>query len=227
MDFVGLNKLTLVDFDGHISCTLFTEGCNFRCPFCHNASLVESKNKEIPWNEIMSFLRKRVGILDAVVVTGGEPTLMSDLEDKLKDIKSLGFLVKLDSNGSKPEIIKNLVKLKLVDFVAMDIKNSFNKYNEITNSNVDISKIKDTISFLINGNVDYEFRTTIVKEFHTKESILQMGIDLEGAKKLRLQKFVDSGNCIKTNLNEVDKKCAEEFVEILKSHIHDVALRGY
>ena len=228
MEFVGLTKLSLVDFDRHIACTLFTEGCNFCCPFCHNSPLVKNPhNQIIPFEEILKFLKKRIGILDAVVITGGEPTLMKDLKDKIKQIKDLGYLVKLDTNGTNPDVVKDLVKENLIDYIAMDIKASFATYPKITNSRVDINKIKESIDFIMHSGVDYEFRTTLVKEFHTKEDITQMAKEIDGAKKMRLQLFIDNENCIVRGLHEVETKEANEFLEILKNHVSDVALRGY
>ena len=229
MEFVGVEKLSLVDFDHHMSAVLFTNGCNFHCPFCHNSNLVTntSANKQIPFAEIMSFLSKRIGLLDAVVVTGGEPTLMPDLIDKISAIKDLGYKVKLDSNGTRPEVIKKLVELNLLDYIAMDIKSSFDTYPDITDSFVNINKIKESINFIENCGLDYEFRTTLIKEYHTKEDIEKMGQALKGAKKMRLQLFVDSDTCIQRGLHEVELKEALEFKEILKKYIPDVELRGY
>lgn len=229
MDFVGLEKLSLVDFDHHMSCTLFTAGCNFKCPFCHNSGLVVSpkENMPIPFSEILEFLKQRKGLLDAVVVTGGEPTLMPDLYEKIKTIKELGYLVKLDTNGTHPDVVKALVKDNLIDYVAMDIKASEDTYPFITNSIVDMDAVKETIAFLISNKVDYEFRTTLVKEFHTLEDIEKMAKLVEGAKRMRLQLFVDNAHCIENGLHEVDLPTAKQYVEVLKNHVQDVALRGY
>lgn len=229
MDFVGVEKLSLVDYDNQMSAVLFSPGCNFACPFCHNSALVINAgiNKPIPFNEILTFLKRRQGLLDAVVVTGGEPTLMPDLADKISQIKDLGYKVKLDSNGTHPEVIKKLVKENLLDYIAMDIKSSFKTYPDITNSFVNIDKIKESIEFIKTCGVDYEFRTTLVAEYHTEEDIIQMAKELDGAKRMRLQLFVDSESCIKRGLHEVDLPTARKYEEILKSHISDVALRGY
>lgn len=229
MDFAGLEKLSLVDYDHHIACTLFTKGCNFRCPFCHNSPLVTdlSNTDEIPWNEIMIFLRRRQGLLDGVVISGGEPTLMPDLKEKLKDIKSLGYSIKLDTNGTNPQVIIDLVASGLVDYVAMDIKASFITYPAITNSIVNIEKIKESINYLLGNHVDYEFRTTLINEFHDAEDIKRIALEIKGCKKYRLQKFINAENCISHNLHEVDVETAKSFIEILKNHIDDVALRGY
>ena len=229
MDFVGVEKLSLVDYDHHMSAVLFFPGCNFRCPFCHNSSLVinPNNNKPIPFNEILDFLKKRVGLLDAVVITGGEPTLMKDLEEKIEAIKELGYKVKLDSNGSHPEVIKKLVEKNLLDYIAMDIKSSFDTYMDITDVFVNLDKIRESIDFIMSSGVDYEFRTTLIKEYHTEEDIRKMAKELHGAKRMRLQLFVDSESCIKRGLHEVETEEAKKFAEILKEHIEDVALRGY
>ena len=229
MDFVGVEKLSLVDFDHHMSAVLFSPGCNFACPFCHNSALVIAPefNNPIPFEEILSFLKKRQGLLDAVVITGGEPTLMRDLKSKIIAIKEIGYKIKLDSNGSHPEVIKDLVEEGLIDYIAMDVKASFDTYPEITNSKVNIDKIKESIEYIKSCGVDYEFRTTLVKEYHDLEDIKKMAEDIGPAKRMRLQLFVDNDNCIQGGLHEVPLEEAEEFVKILKSHIDDVALRGY
>src|SRR5574344_1432040 len=178
MEFVGIEPLSLVDYDDKLSCTLFTSGCNFKCPFCHNSELVLNphKQKEIPFEEILAYLQSRKGMLDAVVITGGEPTLMKDLKEKIIVIKNMGFEVKLDTNGTSPEVVKDLIDNKLVDYVAMDIKNSFAHYGKsIGLDRFPIEKIKETIDLLKLGLVGYEFRTTLVKEDHTKEDIEEIG----------------------------------------------------
>ncbi len=229
MDFVGIEKLSLVDFDHHMSAVLFSPGCNFACPFCHNSALVIAPefNHPIAFSEILAFLKKRVGLLDAVVVTGGEPTLMPDLKSKIAQIKELGFKVKLDSNGSHPEKIKELVEEGLIDYIAMDVKSSFETYPKITNSKVNIDKIKESIEYIKSCGIDYEFRTTLVAEFHDEADIRQMAKEIGNAKRMRLQLFVDGENCIERGLHEVDLPTARKFEEILKENIPDVKLRGY
>ena len=229
MDFVGVEKLSLVDYDHHMSAVLFSPGCNFACPFCHNSALVIAPefNNPIPFEEILSFLKKRQGLLDAVVITGGEPTLMRDLKSKIIAIRELGYKIKLDSNGSHPEVIKDLVSEGLLDYIAMDVKASFETYPLITNSKVNVDKIKESIEYIKSCGVDYEFRTTLVREYHDVEDIKMMSEDIGPAKRMRLQLFVDNDNCIKTGLHEVPLEEAEEYIKILKSHIDDVALRGY
>ena len=208
MDFAGLQKISLVDYDKKISCTLFTAGCNFCCPFCHNSDLViYAKNVNyIPFSEILDYLNKRKGMLDAVVITGGEPTLMPDLKEKLTAIKQLGFAIKLDTNGSNPDILKDLVDSHLIDYVAMDIKNSQNRYQETTGkNNLDFASIFKSIKYLLSGNIDYEFRTTLVKEFHNEEDIINIGKLIQGAKRYYLQHFIDNQNCIVHNLHAMLK----------------------
>ena len=228
-DFVGLEKLSLVDFDNLLVCTLFTKTCNFRCPFCHNKDLALSNiNNVIPFSEIVDFLKSRIGLLDGVCITGGEPTLMPDLEEKLRTIKSLGFKVKLDTNGYRPNVLKRLIDLKLIDYVAMDIKNSLEKYELTTGTNnLNIEKIIESIKLLKSNIIPYEFRTTIVKEFHEEEDIKKISHLIKGAPKYFLQKFVNNENCIDNNLNAIDKETALSFINILKNDIAKVELRGY
>lgn len=228
-DFVSIEKLSLVDYDGKIACTLFTESCNFRCPFCHNKDLaLSTASVNIPFEEVLSFLKSRVNKLEGVVITGGEPTLMFELADKIKAIKDLGFLVKLDTNGYKPETLEFLINNKLIDYVAMDIKNSLDKYDLTTGiNNIKQEKILKSISILKEGKVDYEFRTTLVKEFHTINDIKEIASLLKGAKKYFLQKYVASENCINKNLHHVDYDVVKEFESVLKENIDFVGLRGY
>lgn len=227
--FVGMEKLSLVDYEGKLACTLFTNGCNFKCPFCHNSSLVIKDNYNyIEDEEILSYLQKRTKQLDAVVITGGEPTLMSNLIDQIKKIKQLGFLIKLDTNGSNPDTIKYLVENKLIDYIAMDIKNSFEKYSLTTGiNNINIDNIKDSINYIMNCNIDYEFRTTLVKELHNENDIIEISNIIKGAKKYFLQCFVDRGECIKDNLHKIEKEEALKFKQILEETISCVSLRGY
>lgn len=228
-EFVSLEKLSLVDFDGKISCTLFTKSCNFKCPFCHNKDLALSKtNTFIPFEEILSFLKRRIGILEGVCITGGEPTLMHDLESKIIQIKNLGFKIKLDTNGYKPDLLKKLIGEGLIDYVAMDIKNSLNKYSITTGiDNIDTNKILESINILKTCGIEHEFRTTLVKEFHSIEDIEEIANLLEGENKYFLQKFVNSENCINQNLNSISLDVATEFKEILEKKISNVHLRGY
>lgn len=229
MKIKGYEKLSLVDYDLKVATTIFFGGCNFRCPFCHNSSLVLNPNEgvDIPFEEILEHLKKRIGMIDAVVFTGGEPTLVPTLKDLIKQVKELGYLVKLDTNGTNPIVLKELINLGIIDFIAMDIKNSLNKYNLTCGLKVPLENIQESIKIIMDSNVDYEFRTTIVDEFHTVEDMIDISILLEGAKKMRIQKFIPSENCINPNLHEVDLTKAKSFVEKLKKTISDVSLRGY
>ena len=227
-DFVGLDKLSLLDFEDRMSCVLFSKACNFRCPFCHNGLTVLESDETIPWQEVMDYLKLRRGMLDAVVVSGGEPTLLPGLIDKLKDIKSLGYEIKLDTNGTNPELVEQYIKLGLIDYVAMDIKNSEEKY-AITSGvkQVPMDKIKKTIELLMSSGIPYEFRTTLVNEFHNESDMDGIGDLIKGAKVLYLQKFVDREGCIQRGLHEVDEKTANRFKEILLKYVDEVKLRGY
>lgn len=228
MEFVAINKLSLLDYPSKVACILFTRTCNFRCPFCHNGlTLLEDYETEVPFDEIVAFLKKRQGILDGVVISGGEPTLMTDLEEKLRVIKDLGFLIKLDTNGSNPDVLLDLIEEGLVDYVAMDIKNSINKYNVTAGAKVNTEHILRSINILKNAGIPYEFRTTLIREFHTKEDIYEMGKMLEGCPNLYLQKFQISDGVINKYLHHVDEETANSFVDILLQYIDDVELRGY
>ena len=230
MEFAGLQKISLVDYEGKVACTLFTAGCNFRCSFCHNADLViYAKNVNyIPFDEILDYLNKRKGMLDAVVITGGEPTLMPDLKEKLYEIKKLGYKIKLDTNGTNPDIVKELVDLKLIDYVAMDIKNSYEGYSKTVGlENINEKAILESINYLLSGAVDYEFRTTLVREFHNDDDIRNIAKMIKGAKRYYLQEFKNSGHCIDSNLHEVPLHDAMRFKSILLPYINEVKLRGY
>ena len=228
MEFVGIDKFSLLDFEDKVSCVLFCKPCNFRCPFCHNGTTVLEADTTIPFDDILEYLKSRKGLIDAVVVSGGEPTLMPDLKEKIVKLKELGFLIKLDTNGTNPEVIKDLYENQLIDYVAMDIKNSFEKYPLTTGVKVvDTDKIKQSIGYLMISGIDYEFRTTLVDEFHDEENIRLMADLLKGAKKLYLQKFVERESCIQKGLHEVSKEKADRFKEILSPAINKVELRGY
>lgn len=220
--------MTLLDFPGKVACTIFTFGCNLRCPFCHNASLVLGGNSEsYTEEEILSYLEKRKGLLDGVCITGGEPLLQSDIADFIKKIKSLGYAVKLDTNGCFPEKLKELVNGGLVDYVAMDVKNSFSKYSDTVGiKDFDVSPIKESIEFLTSGKVDFEFRTTITKELHTVEDVKALSLDIKGADKYFLQNFVDSGDIIGENLTAHEKPVLEEMKAACEKTIKSVQIRG-
>jgi len=229
MTIMGLQKLTLLDFPGKLACTVFTGGCNFRCPFCHNASLViPSKfGGVMPTEEFFDFLERRRGKLEGVCVSGGEPTLMFDLEEFITRIKSMGYLVKLDTNGSRPEVLRSLVEKGLVDYVAMDIKNSLDMYPRTVGvENFDVTPIRESVKYLMSGVVDYEFRTTLVAGLHTEREITEIGRWLEGAPRLYLQSFVDSGDLISDEVGGLDKNTTEALCRLLKSYIPGCEIRG-
>ncbi len=228
MKLFGLQKLTLLDFPGHTACTVFTGGCNFRCPFCHNAPLVTALS-ETPFmeeNEFFSFLETRRGILDGVCITGGEPLMQKDLPDFIEKIKNMGFLVKLDTNGSFPERLAALVDRGLLDFVAMDIKNSLEKYSLTAGCEIDLSAIEKSIDLLLADKVDYEFRTTVVKELHTEEDIEKIATRICGAKHFYLQNFVDSGNLIGTGLSAHSEENMIRMRSRAQGLLENVSIRG-
>ena len=227
----GLEKMSLVDFDGHLCATIFLASCNFRCPFCHNSSLVLNTDELLAYDEeeIFSYLEKRKGMLDAVCITGGEPTLSANLEEIIDKIKNLGYLVKLDSNGTRPEVLKRLIDEKKVDYIAMDVKSGITNYTKvagITNEKL-IEKVKVSIELLKNSNINYEFRTTLVKELHTDADIYEIGELIKGAKKFYFQRFTDHGECIEDGFSEVDVDTANKYLEIIKKYVPNAALRGY
>lgn len=228
MDFVGIDKFSLLDFEDKISCVLFCKPCNYRCPFCHNGTTVLEAETTIPFEDILEYLQSRKGLIDAVVVSGGEPTLMPDLKEKITKLRELGFLIKLDTNGTNPEVVKDLYENNLIDYVAMDIKNSFVKYAMTVGvKNAFLDKISQTIKFLMTSGIDYEFRTTLIDEFHNEQDMRDIAETIKGAKRLYLQKYVDRESCIAHGFHEVSKEKAERFVEILKGSIKQVSLRGY
>ena len=229
MRLQGLQKLTLLDFPEKVACTVFTAGCNFRCPFCHNASLVTHIPEQADMDEerFFSFLKKRKGIIDGVCVTGGEPLLQPDIEDFIRKIKELGYLVKLDTNGSFPDKLKDLVEKRLVDYVAMDIKNSVEKYGVTIGLDTRYSEtVKESVAFLKEGHVDYEFRTTVTKNFHSEEDFEEIGKWIQGAKHYYLQSFVDSGDLIEANIEGVSKEEMEMFLKKVKPYIPSAEIRG-
>ena len=225
----GLQKLTLLDYPGKVACTIFTAGCNFRCPFCHNASLVVDtyKNKEIKLDDIFAFLKKRMGVLDGVCVTGGEPLIQPDIEPFLRRIKEMGYAVKLDTNGSFPDKLKRLVDEKLVDYVAMDIKNSQESYGKtIGIQDYDIRNIHRSVQYLLSDAVPYEFRTTVVLEFHQRSDFESIGRWIKGAQRYYLQQFVDSGDLIREGLHGYDKVILEQALEVVSKYVQAAEIRG-
>lgn len=229
MNIQGLQKLTLLDYPDKVACTVFTAGCNFRCPFCHNASLVThvDPGNDIPVEEVLAFLRKRQGVLDGVCITGGEPLLQPDIIDFIKRVKELGYAVKLDTNGSIIFKLRQLVEEKLVDYVAMDIKNAPNKYGEtIGIEEYNLENILQSVDYLKSGVVPYEFRTTVVREFHKREDFAAIGRWLVGADRYYLQGFVDSGDLIQDGLRAYNRDIMEQALEIVRRNVPNAELRG-
>ena len=228
MKILGLEKVSMVDYPKKICATIFTGGCDFRCVFCHNSGIVNEDYTPYTTEEILDYLASRKNLLDAVTISGGEPTIQSDLEDFIKQVREMGFLVKLDTNGTNPTVLKNLIEKNLLDYVAMDIKNNFADYGEISgNLTFDINKIKESLKILRESNVEYELRTTLVAYYHTEENIKKMANELAGENLLYLQMFKDCDTCIKSNLEAIPKSQAEEFQKILSKKIKNVILRGY
>ncbi len=224
----GIQKLTLLDYPERVACTIFTAGCNFRCPFCHNAGLVTKINPAdtIPTEEVLEFLKKRTGLLEGVCITGGEPLLQEDLEEFLREIKVLGYSIKLDTNGSNPKKLKALIEKGLIDYVAMDIKNSKALYSVTAGVEVDLRDINDSIHIIKESGIDYEFRTTVVKGLHSVQSISQLSAWIAPAKKYFLQGFQDSGNLIGEDLEAVSPKELEEMKRCATKFLPNAQIRG-
>lgn len=228
--FAGLQKLTLLDFPGYVACTLFTKGCNMRCPFCHNALLVtEAQSQQTYKNEeILAFLKKRVGVLDGIAITGGEPTLMSGLKDFIIEARRLGYKIKLDTNGTRPHVIKDLVECGLLDYVAMDIKNCKEKYGQTVgfDDNYDLSPIQESIEYLMEGHVDFEFRTTVSKTFHTPEDLVSLAKWISGSEKYYIQQFKDSGNLIGEGIEPYSEDELRAAFDKILPFVPNAQLRG-
>lgn len=229
MKIGGLQKLTLLDYPERVACTLFTVGCNFRCPFCHNFSLVAGRDEAIDrlsTEEVLEFLKKRKNVLEGVCITGGEPLLQSGLEEFINLVKELGYKVKLDTNGSFPDKLIELVEAGLIDYVAMDIKNSRDLYSKTAGCAVNLDDISRSIDFLKSGAVDYEFRTTVTCTFHTEEGIESAAKWLSGAKRWYLQQFVDSGDLIDTTVVGCDVETMRKYLKIAQKYVKNTQLRG-
>ncbi len=229
MKISGWQKITLLDYPGKVASTIFTCGCDFRCPFCHNPDLVTrtAQAPTIAETEIFEFLQKRRGKLDGVCVTGGEPLLQADITNFIKKIKELGFLVKLDTNGSFPEKLKELVNTGLVDYVAIDIKNCKEKYAQTVGlCKVEIKKIEESVNFLMQGKLPYEFRTTVVREFHTLDDLKKITHWIGEARAYFLQSFVDSGDLVQNGLHGYTEEEMREFCSALKDRCKKIEVRG-
>ncbi|MDR1326861.1 MAG: anaerobic ribonucleoside-triphosphate reductase activating protein [Heliobacteriaceae bacterium] len=223
----GLQKSSLLDYPGKISAIVFMQGCNFRCGFCHNPELISIKQSGISVSDCLNFLETRRGKLDAVVITGGEPCLQSGLKDFIRKIKAMDFLVKLDTNGSFPSVLEELLRENLLDYIAMDIKAPFEKYTALAGMPVDTEKIRESISIIMNSGIDYEFRTTVVREQLTHDDIIQTSRQIAGAEKYYLQKFIPS-KILNPALQTAGTYSDSEFeviIQNIRSYVKNSALR--
>lgn len=229
MHITGLQKLTLLDFPERIACTVFISGCNLRCPFCHNASLVVTNSQEdhISEDELISFLQSRRGLLDGVCITGGEPTIYGDeLRALIQKIRGLGFAVKLDTNGTNPSLLTELINEGMLDYVAMDIKNSPENYTKTCGGIDVLAKAQESVKILMNSDVEFEFRTTVCHPLHTTEDIRQIGAWLKGTQKYFIQQFVDSGNLIGSGMTPLSESEMEEMRQAVLPWIPNAQVRG-
>ena len=227
MKISGFQKLTLLDFPGHTACTLFTSGCNMRCPFCHNTPLVTGAAEEnYEAEEIFSYLRKRQGLLDGVAITGGEPLLQKDIVSFITNIKQMGYKVKLDTNGSKPEVLRELVDLSLLDYIAMDIKNSKEKYSLTSGVEINIEDIEKSVDIIKKSGIPHEFRTTVVKELHTENDIEAIALWLGRNEKYYLQQFKDSGDILCEGYSAHTADTLHRMMEIAQKYVLLCETRG-
>ena len=228
MNVQGLQKLTLLDWPGKVACTLFLSGCDFRCPFCHNRELVTGPAPAgMAEEELLAFLEKRRGLLDGVCVTGGEPLLRPGLAGLLERIKELGYPVKLDTNGNHPRALADLWERGLVDYVAMDVKNSPERYAETAGvPELDLGPVRESAAWLLDGHVDYEFRTTVVRRLHDEDSFRAIGPWLAGAKRYYLQGFVDRDTVLRPGLEACSAEEMERFADLVRPFVPGVELRG-
>ncbi len=220
--------MTLLDFPGRVACTVFLGGCDFRCPFCHNFELADGSAKPVmEEEELLSFLKKRQGLLDGVAFTGGEPCLHRDLPDLIRRIRELGFAVKLDTNGYHPRLLQALLEEGLIDYAAMDIKNCPEKYALTCGvSEVNMDTVRESIALLMNSGIDYEFRTTVVEEFHQAEDFHGIGELIRGARHYYLQCFTDRDSVPFGNLHAPSKEALEAYAEIARQYVSDTSIRG-
>lgn len=224
----GLQKTTLLDYPGHVASTIFFGGCNFRCPFCHNGDLVNG-----PWEnpfdpeDVLAFLKKRSGLLEGVCITGGEPTLQPDLEKLIHSIRSLGLSVKLDTNGYRPDVLKDLCRRGLIDYVAMDIKAGHGNYAAAAGlPGIDMGKIEESVSFLLSGSVACEFRTTVVKELHSESDFYDIGRWIQGCRAYYLQSYKDSEQVLVPGFSACSREELLHFMDIVRPFVENVELRG-
>ncbi len=222
----GLQKLTLLDFPQKVACTVFLGGCNLRCPFCQNGEILDGRTAGMTEDDFFAFLKKRQKILDGVCVSGGEPLLHEGIFSFIEKIRALGYAVKLDTNGTFPVRLKRLVQEKLIDYVAMDIKNSPKKYARTAGTAVDLENIRESAAFLMESGIDYEFRTTVVAKYHRAEDFIAIGEWLRGAKKYFLQNFVDSEFVLEKGLTAYSDEDLQAFKQLLLPYIPTTKIRG-
>lgn len=224
----GLQKTTLLDFPGKVACTVFTGGCNFRCPFCHNASLVThlQDSQTLPWEEVASYIQKRKGILDGVCITGGEPLLQPDLEDCCRLIRQEGLAVKLDTNGAYPQRLQAMLDEHLVDYIAMDIKNSKEAYARTCGLPDFPAGVEESVELIRQSGIPYEFRTTVVRELHDEQSMRSLAQWIAGADRYFLQSFTDSGDLIGTGLSSYDEQEMHRLLDAVLPWVPNARLRG-
>lgn len=224
----GLQKMTLLDFPGQVACTVFLGGCEFRCPFCHNADLLDMSAPGIMNDdELLEFLKKRKGLLDGVAFTGGEPLLRKDLPELLARVRDIGYKIKVDTNGDHPDLLKEIVQAGLADYIAMDVKNSPARYAETIGwETFDTAPVDESIQFLLSGQVRYEFRTTVVKQFHDEASFEAIAQWIDGADRYELQGFVDRDTVPFAGLEACSREEMEHFADIVRPHVKTVELRG-
>jgi len=228
MKIHGLQKMTLLDFPGRVACTVFFGGCDMRCPYCHNAELLDGTAPAVMDDEeLLAFLKKRQGLLDGVCFTGGEPLLQKDLPEFAAKVRNLGYPVKLDTNGNHPDRLEKMIREGLVQYVAMDIKNSPERYAETAGlRQMDLAPIRESVSLLMEGRTDYEFRTTAVAELHDDDSFEQIGQWIKGAKRYYLQRFTDRDTVPFQGLHSPEKEKMEHWAEIVRPYVPAVELRG-
>lgn len=229
MNICGLQKLSMVDYPGKLAATVFTGGCNLRCPFCHNALLVTRLNESprLDTDEVLAFLRSRRSLLDAVVLSGGEPLLQPGAADFLATVKDMGYLVKLDTNGCYPDALAEILSKRFVDYVAMDIKNSREKYSlTVGVPNFDLAPIDESIRLIRESGIDYEFRTTAVRQFHTAADFTAIGRWLHGSKNYYIQNFNDSGNLIGSGMSGFSEEELRSFADSLTGDFEFIGIRG-
>ncbi len=224
----GLQKLTLLDFPGQVACTMFSHGCNLRCPFCHNAGLVVRKAENIiNKEEISEFLERRKGILDGICLTGGEPLMQKDAIEFIRFLRGFGYKIKLDTNGFFPEKLKAVIDEGLVDYIAMDVKASLDNYAlAVGIQDIDISPMKESVSIIMSSGIDYEFRTTAVKGIHTKEDFKKLGEFIKGAKRYYIQQFIDSGDLISSGMSAFSAEETKELLDVVLPFVPAAEIRG-